>query len=213
MPSTSATDVAAETGDGDDWVGDADGDGICDDLDQCANWLDQVHDGSDRDGDGIGDHCDNCPAYANPAQADADGDRIGDACDMPRYEDCLFFDESPDDGRWAVGTSTGATFTDLPYHSETAPLGIHSWHLAPAPLSLPHAARCMAVTNECTAGPLLLPRYAPVLHPSNTQPVTMRMAMGAATTDLQVTFRASTRQGTPASADVDVLLNGTVVFT
>ena len=37
----------------------------------------------DADGDGICDALDNCPAAANPDQADSDGDGVGDACDVP----------------------------------------------------------------------------------------------------------------------------------
>jgi hypothetical protein len=39
--------------------------------------------GGDADGDGVCDAVDNCPALANPDQADADADGIGDACDAP----------------------------------------------------------------------------------------------------------------------------------
>jgi hypothetical protein len=39
--------------------------------------------GGDADGDGICDDVDNCPTAANPDQADADADGIGDACDAP----------------------------------------------------------------------------------------------------------------------------------
>jgi hypothetical protein len=35
----------------------------------------------DADGDGICDDVDNCPAVANPSQSDLDGDLAGDACD------------------------------------------------------------------------------------------------------------------------------------
>ena len=36
---------------------------------------------SDLDGDGVGDDVDNCAATPNPAQVDSDGDGLGDACD------------------------------------------------------------------------------------------------------------------------------------
>lgn len=56
---------------------DADGDGVCDDVDLC--------DGNDAfgdtDGDGICDDIDNCPSTSNAAQTDTDGDGTGDACE------------------------------------------------------------------------------------------------------------------------------------
>jgi hypothetical protein len=58
--------------------GDADGDGIKDNLDNCpakAN-LDQ----HDEDADALGDVCDPCPHLAGTA-VDGDGDGVGDACD------------------------------------------------------------------------------------------------------------------------------------
>ena len=46
----------------------------------------------DSDGDGICDDEDNCPDRVNPAQADADGDGIGDICDP-----CPFLNDVDDD--------------------------------------------------------------------------------------------------------------------
>ncbi len=81
---------------------DSDGDGICDEVDNCfivanPNQKDSDGDGVgnvcdncptvpnsdqlDSDGDGLGDACDNCPMTANPDQADSDGDGVGDVCD------------------------------------------------------------------------------------------------------------------------------------
>lgn len=37
---------------------------------------------TDADGDGICDNVDNCPTTPNPDQADMDGDSVGDACDI-----------------------------------------------------------------------------------------------------------------------------------
>lgn len=58
---------------------DSDGDGICDDVDNCPAVPNPGQE--DRDGDGVGDVCDNCPDKANADQKDSDGDGIGDACE------------------------------------------------------------------------------------------------------------------------------------
>jgi uncharacterized protein (TIGR03790 family) len=82
---------------------DDDGDGACDDVDNCLGLAnpdqadadaddcgdacdpapgDPTVDCStpDSDGDGVVDPLDNCPAVPNADQADADGDGVGDAC-------------------------------------------------------------------------------------------------------------------------------------
>ena len=59
--------------------GDTDGDGICNDVDNCDNTSNANQ--SDGDGDGIGDVCDNCPMVVNPNQADSNGNGTGDACE------------------------------------------------------------------------------------------------------------------------------------
>ncbi|MDP3153981.1 MAG: hypothetical protein Q8N23_15010 [Archangium sp.] len=81
-------------------LGDGDGDGVCDDRDNCRGCWNS--DQADADGDGLGDcwlcdwcsgpgtdtdwdsvcdGSDNCPTSWNQSQADADGDGIGNACD------------------------------------------------------------------------------------------------------------------------------------
>jgi len=90
--------------------GDADGDGICDEIDDCfgdnssgdddmdgvCNDLDEcVGDDSsgDDDADGFCNESDNCVNVANPNQGDADNDGLGDVCDScPLNSDvsCLF---------------------------------------------------------------------------------------------------------------------------
>lgn len=63
-------------------AGDADGDGVCDSVDNCRN---QPNPGqNDSDGDGVGDVCDNCPGQSNAGQADDDGDGDGNVCDNCR---------------------------------------------------------------------------------------------------------------------------------
>lgn len=87
---------------------DADGDGTCDNVDNCTGLANNAQ--ADSDQDGFGDLCDtcngpgptdadgdgicdgasydcprrgdNCPAVANSNQADTDGDGIGDACEQ-----------------------------------------------------------------------------------------------------------------------------------
>jgi hypothetical protein len=72
--------------------GDADGDGVLDEEDNCPDVFnpdqsDLDGDGlgdacdPDRDGDGVGNDADNCADVANPDQLDNDGDGIGNACD------------------------------------------------------------------------------------------------------------------------------------
>jgi hypothetical protein len=58
--------------------GDSDGDGILDDVDNCAAASNA--DQHDEDSDAIGDACDPCPHLGGTA-SDVDGDGVGDACD------------------------------------------------------------------------------------------------------------------------------------
>lgn len=59
---------------------DSDGDGVCDDVDNCPGVGDPFQ--GDTDGDGFGDPCDNCPTVANPGQYDWDLDGAGNLCDQ-----------------------------------------------------------------------------------------------------------------------------------
>jgi hypothetical protein len=74
--------------------GDADEDGVPDEVDNCAEAANASQD--DSDGDGVGDACqeepdsdedgvpdevDNCPEAANEEQVDSDGNGVGDACE------------------------------------------------------------------------------------------------------------------------------------
>jgi hypothetical protein len=99
---------------------DADGDGVCGDIDVCPLFADASQ--ADTDGDLMGDVCDVCPFDADndidgdgvcgdidvcpiltdPGQTDTDGDSVGDACD---------FDDDNDeicDGANAVDTVCAA---------------------------------------------------------------------------------------------------------
>lgn len=60
---------------------DTDGDGICDEEDNCPYTYNPKQE--DVDQDGVGDVCDNCVSVYNPDQADADKDGVGDACEVP----------------------------------------------------------------------------------------------------------------------------------
>jgi len=73
-------------------VGDADGDGVPDDEDNCVNVPNQ--DQADFDLDAVGDVCDNCSEAANPAQDDCDDDYCGNLCDCDYNQDgmCGFGD-------------------------------------------------------------------------------------------------------------------------
>ena len=77
---------------GDDASGDSDGDGTCDDTDNCP--MDANPGQEDADMEGVGDACDNCPNDANPGQEDTDGDGIGDACDLENCGDTFLGTDS-----------------------------------------------------------------------------------------------------------------------
>jgi hypothetical protein len=58
---------------------DRDGDGHCENVDNCPDDHNPTQ--SDPDSDGLGSVCENCPVDYNPAQDDQDSDAVGDACD------------------------------------------------------------------------------------------------------------------------------------
>ncbi len=66
--------------------GDADGDGIGNELDNCPNVANGPNAGPnnqlDSDNDDVGNACDNCTGVANANQADGDGDGVGNSCDL-----------------------------------------------------------------------------------------------------------------------------------
>jgi slime mold repeat-containing protein len=82
--------------------GDADNDGICQDVDNCP--LDKNTNQQDQDMDGLPDGCDPCPM--NPAPTgDIDSDGIGDLCDPDMDGDTCEngVDQHPGDGQVLVG--------------------------------------------------------------------------------------------------------------
>jgi hypothetical protein len=69
---------------------DRDHDEVRDDtgMDHCPDTPGTLNGCPDADGDGLADNADNCANVANPGQADADGDGVGDSCDgTPRGDD------------------------------------------------------------------------------------------------------------------------------
>jgi hypothetical protein len=74
---------------------DSDGDGIADELDNCATRPNTNQ--ADVDADGIGNVCDNCAQLTNPDQLDSDFDGIGDACSVVPVEEVILELEPNDD--------------------------------------------------------------------------------------------------------------------
>lgn len=156
---------------------DADGDGACDDRDNCPGLANPGQE--DGDGDGAGDGCDpcptdpdddgdddgfcanhdNCPVVANPDQADLDGDGKGDACDgdidgddVANHLDCApddpgVFPGAPDPCDGA-DTDCAPGFCWIPVG---APDGEALDHLSCLP-----DGRCAALTSSASTGSLLL---------------------------------------------------------
>ena len=77
----------------------------CSQTDPCGNA------GGDSDGDGICDNQDNCDFNANPGQEDSDGDGVGDVCDNSSCTgDITEFRLNFQDGSSLVSLNDGATF-------------------------------------------------------------------------------------------------------
>jgi hypothetical protein len=63
---------------------DTDGDGICDNEDNCPAVSNANQ--ADTDGDKVGNACDNCPNASNPDQKDSNGNGVGDVCEIARCD-------------------------------------------------------------------------------------------------------------------------------
>jgi hypothetical protein len=94
--------------------GDADADGITDNVDNCPGKTNA--DQHDEDADAIGDVCDPCPHIAGNA-ADGDGDGVGDACDpqpaIAKQRIAYFDPFTSTKAEWSYGTGAsrlGETF-------------------------------------------------------------------------------------------------------
>jgi len=83
--------------------GDADGDGLLDDVDNCPEDYNPGQE--DGDEDGRGDACDNCPNTANVIQTDTDGDGLGDACDPDMDGDTILNED--DNCPWTLNPGQG----------------------------------------------------------------------------------------------------------
>ncbi|MBI3784665.1 MAG: hypothetical protein HY270_14830 [Deltaproteobacteria bacterium] len=100
--------------------GDADGDGVCNGLDNCPAKSNVTQ--ADGDGDRIGDACDNCPRAFNPDQRNADRDSKGDVCDpcpLDSKDKCT----PTQTGAGTIGSSGGTVTTTDGKVSVAVPAG------------------------------------------------------------------------------------------
>nr|WP_317889729.1 thrombospondin type 3 repeat-containing protein [Spongiibacter pelagi] len=136
MPNSEQEDTYGDPTKGDACEGDADGDGIPDDTDNCALVFNPDGQGDDIDADGIGDLCDdsdtdtgvkggapapdgivdeydNCTYVVNTNQKNTDGDATGDACEQTVGDDDLDNDGVLDNPT-APGVSDNCPFVPNP---------------------------------------------------------------------------------------------------
>lgn len=91
---------------------DGDGDGVCEDVDNCARTFNVLQ--SDTDGDGLGDVCDRCPDDFDPSQLDGDGDDSPDACDCQSVDGGDRVPAAPSGVRVSRGAGPNASITWTP---------------------------------------------------------------------------------------------------
>lgn len=112
--------INADTCPGDPLNSDSDGDGVCDQLDNCFGTPNP--DQADSDGEGIGNACDNCPTTFSFDQGDDDGDGIGNVCDAcpidnPNSPDgdsvCTSVDNCPADANQNQQDADGDSLGDV----------------------------------------------------------------------------------------------------
>jgi hypothetical protein len=104
-PGTTGGDAAVDA------IGDRDGDGIADDVDNCPHVANP--DQGNEDGDRFGDACDPCPPIADDNPPDADGDGVADACDPSLMsQDTIVLFEGFHHGIPATWTATGQWVAD-----------------------------------------------------------------------------------------------------
>jgi M6 family metalloprotease-like protein len=94
-------------------LGDSDGDGLADAVDNCPLVTNATQ--ADWDADSVGDACDNCPTLPNPDQADADQDGQGDPCE------CTIVQTGDLDGQGTVTASDVIRLVNYVFKGDVTP--------------------------------------------------------------------------------------------
>ena len=104
--------------------GDTDGDGVCNDNDNCPHVK---NDQTDGDEDGVGNACDTCPNDHNPGEGqtlNSDGDRYPDACDNCPY---VANNDQKDDDDNGIGNACEDYQMSSNLAGSTITLGASQW--------------------------------------------------------------------------------------
>jgi hypothetical protein len=148
---------------------DADGDGICGEIDNCPQVSNTTQD--DQDADGAGDACDNCPGTPGASQIDTDGDGDGDLCDVdddadgaPDGPQFVFLDDFESGtggwsatGMWHLATASTCTSPDSGYTSSDT-----SWYYG-------QDASCDFSNGSANSGTLTSPAISGITSSSRLQ--------------------------------------------